>query len=42
VQKGGLYTWILKYSDGKADPDLVKRWIAIEKNKGAANFFIPM
>ncbi len=41
VQKGGLYTWILKYSDGKADPDLVKRWIAIEKNKGAANFFHP-
>ncbi|APW44528.1 hypothetical protein RS694_19730 [Rhodoferax saidenbachensis] len=41
VGKGGLYTWILKYSDGKADPDLVMRWIAIEKNKGAANFFHP-
>jgi len=41
VNKGGLYGWIIKYSDGKADPDLVKRWIAIEKNKGAANFFHP-
>lgn len=41
VFKGGLYTWILKYSDGKADPALVKRWIAIEKGRGAANFFHP-
>ncbi|MBX9816606.1 MAG: hypothetical protein K2X79_01190 [Burkholderiaceae bacterium] len=41
VNKSGLYPWILKYSDGKADPDLVMRWIAIEKNKGAANFFHP-
>ena len=41
VSQSGLYTWILKYSDGKADPDLVKRWIAIKKNKGAANFFHP-
>ncbi len=41
VGKGGLYEWIVKYSDGKADPALVKRWIAIEKNKGAANFFHP-
>lgn len=41
VGKGGLYNWIIKYSDGKADPDLVQRWIAIKKNKGAANFFHP-
>ncbi len=41
VARSGLYDWILKYSDGKADPDLVRRWIAIEKNKGAANFFHP-
>ena len=41
VNKGGLYQWILHYSDGKADPELVKRWIAIPKNMGAANFFHP-
>jgi len=41
VTRGGLYGWILKYSDGKADPALVKRWIAIEKNRGAVNFFHP-
>jgi len=41
VSKGNLYDWIIRYSDGKADPDLVRRWISIEKNKGAANFFHP-
>jgi len=41
VIRGGLYDWIIRYSDGKADPDLVKRWIAIKKNKGAASFFHP-
>lgn len=41
VAKHGLYNWIIQYSDGKADPDLVKRWIAIQKNRGAANFFHP-
>lgn len=41
VIRGGLYDWIIRYSDGKADPELVKRWIAIKKNKGAANFFHP-
>ena len=41
VQKNGLYAWTLRYSDGKGDPDLVKRWISIEKNRGAANFFHP-
>jgi hypothetical protein len=41
VIRGGLFDWKMKYSDGKADPELVKRWIAIKKNKGAANFFHP-
>ena len=41
VAKSGLYNWIIQYSDGKADPELVKRWIAIQKNRGAANFFHP-
>jgi len=41
VAKRGLYDWIVQHSDGKADPALVKRWIAIQKNRGAANFFHP-
>lgn len=41
VVRDGLFDWIIQYSDGKADPELVKRWIAIKKNKGAANFFHP-
>jgi hypothetical protein len=41
VSKGGLYQWIIRHSDGKADPDLVSRWIAIEKSGGAANFMHP-
>ena len=41
VQRRGLVDWIVKHSDGKADPELVKRWIAIEKNRGAAHFFHP-
>ncbi|WP_258398434.1 hypothetical protein [Herbaspirillum rubrisubalbicans] len=41
VIRDGLFDWIIKYSDGKADPELVRRWIAIKKNKGAANFFHP-
>src|SRR5450830_633993 len=41
VIRSGLYDWIIRYSDGKADPDLVKRWIAIEQNKGAVSFFHP-
>lgn len=41
VHSLGLYQWILRYSDGKADPELVKRWIAIQRNRGSANFFHP-
>ncbi len=41
VNEQGLYGWIIKYSDGKADEALVKRWINIEKNTGAANFLHP-
>lgn len=41
VNKAGLHAWILKYSDGKADAELVQRWISIQKNRGAANFFHP-
>jgi hypothetical protein len=41
VAKHGLYRWIIHHSDGRADPKLVKRWIGIQKNRGAANFFHP-
>lgn len=41
VAKRGLYDWIIRYSDGKADPELVKRWIAIPKNRGTVRFFHP-
>lgn len=41
VYELGLYRWIIKYSDGKADPALVSRWIAIAKNKGMVAFLHP-
>lgn len=41
VARHGLYDWIVRHSDGKADPALVRRWIAIPKNTGAAHFFFP-
>jgi hypothetical protein len=41
VAKHGLYRWIIYHSDGKADPKLVERWIAIQRSRGAANFFHP-
>jgi hypothetical protein len=41
TEKRGLYDWIIRFSDGKADPELVKRWVTIQKNNGAANFFHP-
>lgn len=34
----GLYDWIVKYSDGKADPELVRRWINIELANGMVAF----
>ena len=37
----GLYEWILKFSDGKADEALVKRWINIERASGMVAFMHP-
>lgn len=42
VIRGGLLDWIIHYSDGKADPELVKRWIAIKKIKVPPIFFTPI
>jgi hypothetical protein len=42
VRELGLKDWIIRYSDGKADPDLVERWINISSAKGMAHFFHPL
>ena len=41
VERLGLKNWIIKYSDGKADPALVERWINIPLCSGMAHFFHP-
>jgi hypothetical protein len=41
VRQYGLRDWIIKYSDGKADPSLVERWIKIPSSRGMIHFFHP-
>ena len=41
VRRYGLRDWIIKYSDGKADPALVERWINIPYSRGMIHFFHP-
>jgi hypothetical protein len=41
VEKAGLKQWIINHSDGKADPNLVERWINIPVNNGFMHFFHP-
>jgi hypothetical protein len=41
VARSGLRAWIIRYSDGKADPALVDRWINIPVNQGLIHFFNP-
>ena len=41
VSRYGLRDWIIKYSDGKADPQLVERWINIPYSRGMIHFFDP-
>jgi hypothetical protein len=41
VRQYGLRDWIIKYSDGKADPGLVERWINIPYSRGMIHFFHP-
>ena len=38
----GLRDWIIKYSDGKADGNLVERWINIPYSRGMIHFFHPV
>ena len=41
VSQYGLRDWIIRYSDGKADPQLVERWINIPYSRGMIHFFHP-
>jgi hypothetical protein len=41
VSQYGLRDWIIRYSDGKADPQLVERWIDIPYSRGMIHFFHP-
>jgi hypothetical protein len=41
VKRFGLADWIIRYSDGKADPVLVERWVNIPVNVGMIHFFHP-
>jgi hypothetical protein len=36
-----LKDWIIRYSDGKADPALVERWINIPRGRGLIHFYNP-
>jgi hypothetical protein len=42
VSQYGLREWIIRYSDGKADPQLVERWINIPYSRGMIHFFHPL
>ena len=39
VEKNDLARWTAKFTDGKADPKLVQRWINIERRAGDARFY---
>jgi hypothetical protein len=41
VESFHLKDWIVKYSDGKADPALVERWIRIPRTVGLIHFYHP-
>ena len=41
VRRYGLSDWIINYSDGKADPALVERWINIPFSRGMIYLFHP-
>jgi len=42
VRQLDLRGWIIRYSDGKADPRLVERWINIPYSRGMIHFFHPL
>lgn len=36
---GYLKQWVIQYSDGKANPDLVEQWVHIPNHHGYAAFY---
>jgi hypothetical protein len=42
MRQYGLRDWIIRYSDGKADAQLVERWINIPYSRGMIHFFHPV
>lgn len=41
VQRFGLKDWIIKYSDGKADPELVEAWVHLPLSRNMIHFYHP-
>jgi len=41
VERWNLAQWTVKFSDGKADPELVQRWVSLELNSGMVAFMHP-
>jgi hypothetical protein len=41
VQRLGLRQWYIRYSDGKADPALIDRWLGIPHSSGVIHFYDP-
>jgi hypothetical protein len=41
VRQYHLQEWIVSYSDGRADPQLVGRWVNIPRSRGMIHFFHP-
>lgn len=41
VARYNLKSWIIQHSDGKADPDLVERWINLPRNNDMVRFYNP-
>jgi hypothetical protein len=41
AKAGTLKAWILKYSDGKARPELVEQWVHLSDHHGFAYFYHP-
>jgi hypothetical protein len=41
VKQYGLRDWIIRYSDGKADPALIDRWIYLPSEEGMIHFYNP-
>ncbi len=39
VKKNDLAQWTLKFTDGKVDPNLMQRWINIERRAGDVRFY---